>query len=81
MLREPATLFPDDKLYVDCHFDNTAEHQIIVNDVRLPPRNVAWVEKKRPMRCADATYSLSQRRRLRLQRVSSRPLPTRLSIR
>jgi hypothetical protein len=42
MFREPVTLFPDDKLYVECHFDNTAENQILVNDVRLPPRDVNW---------------------------------------
>jgi hypothetical protein len=51
MLREPVTLFPDDSLYVECHFDNTAENQIFVNDVRLPPRDVAWGEKTTDEMC------------------------------
>jgi hypothetical protein len=51
MLREPVTLFPDDSLYVECHFDNTAENQIVVNDVRLPPRDVAWGEKTTDEMC------------------------------
>ncbi|HKP55384.1 MAG TPA: monooxygenase [Polyangiales bacterium] len=45
ILREPVTLLPNDKLYVECHFDNTPEHQITVNNVRLQPRNVTWGER------------------------------------
>lgn len=51
MLRRPVTLFPTDSLYVECHFDNTAENQIIVNDVRLPPRDVAWGDKTTDEMC------------------------------
>ncbi|MDD9943099.1 MAG: monooxygenase [Myxococcales bacterium] len=42
ILREPVTLFPGDDLYVECHFDNTAGNQVVVDGVQLPPRNVAW---------------------------------------
>jgi hypothetical protein len=42
MFREPVVLEPGDELYVECHFDNTAENQIVVNGERLPPRDVNW---------------------------------------
>jgi hypothetical protein len=51
ILREPVTLFPNDELYVECHFDNTAANQITVNDVRLPPRDVAWGDKTTDEMC------------------------------
>lgn len=44
MLHEPNVLKPGDQLYVECHFDNTAEHQTVVNGERLLPRDVNWGE-------------------------------------
>jgi hypothetical protein len=42
LLREPVKLHPGDQLTVECHFDNTAEHQPVFNGQRLQPRNVNW---------------------------------------
>jgi hypothetical protein len=41
-LREPVRLYPGDQLYVECHFDNTAENQKIVDGQQLPPRDLDW---------------------------------------
>ena len=42
ILREPVILNPLDRLYVECHFDNTADNQVMVDGERLPPRDVNW---------------------------------------
>jgi hypothetical protein len=39
---EPVRLDPGDRLYVECHWDNTAAHQKIVNGVQLEPRTLHW---------------------------------------
>jgi hypothetical protein len=44
VLREPVQLNPGDQLEVECHFDNTAANQMIVNGQRLEPRDVNWGE-------------------------------------
>jgi hypothetical protein len=44
MLHEPNVLMPGDQLYVECHFDNTPEHQTVVGGERLPSRDVNWGE-------------------------------------
>ena len=41
-LTTPKTLEPNDQVYVECHFDNSAEKQPIVNGVRAKPRDFAW---------------------------------------
>lgn len=51
ILREPVTLYPDDSLYVECHFDNTPENQMIIDGVRLPPRDVAWGDRTTDEMC------------------------------
>jgi hypothetical protein len=38
----PVVLDPTDKLYVECHWDNTAAHQKIVNGVLQEPRTLHW---------------------------------------
>jgi len=43
-LKQPVRLNPGDQLFVECHFNNTADHQTIVNGQRLPVRNVNWGE-------------------------------------
>jgi hypothetical protein len=43
-LRQPVRLNPGDQLFVECRFDNTADHQTVVNGQRLPVRNVNWGE-------------------------------------
>lgn len=42
IMQEPVRLHGGDRLYVECHFDNTAEAQIVVNGERLQPRDVNW---------------------------------------
>ena len=42
--REPVRLETGDQLYVECHFDNSAENQLVVNGQRLTPRDVNWGE-------------------------------------
>ena len=42
IFREPVELGPLDQLYVECHFDNTADNQIVVDGDRLAPRDVNW---------------------------------------
>lgn len=60
LLREPYVLAPGDELYVECHFDNTAEHHAMIQSKahgkargevhdevqgeRLQPRDVNWGE-------------------------------------
>lgn len=43
-LRQPTRINPGDQLFVECHFDNTAENQTEVNGKRLPVRDVTWGE-------------------------------------
>ncbi|MGD8863213.1 MAG: hypothetical protein PVI30_24575, partial [Myxococcales bacterium] len=42
ILREPVILEPGDQMYLECHWDNTAENQLVVGGERLPPRDVNW---------------------------------------
>ncbi len=42
LLAEPVILEPGDQLYMECHWDNTADNQPIVAGERLPPRDVNW---------------------------------------
>jgi len=44
ILRQPVKLNPGDELEVECHFDNTAGNQMIVDGRRLTPRTVNWGE-------------------------------------
>ena len=39
---KPVRIEPGDKLYVECHWDNTAENQRIVNGMREQPRDLYW---------------------------------------
>lgn len=42
MLSEPNVVHPGDKLYVECHFDNTAGNQYVIDGEPLPPKDVNW---------------------------------------
>jgi hypothetical protein len=41
---EPKTFHPGEQLSIECHFDNSAENQPIVDGQRLPPQDIAWGE-------------------------------------
>jgi hypothetical protein len=42
LLQQPIRLDVGDRLYVECHFDNTPANQVLVNGTPLPPRDVNW---------------------------------------
>lgn len=44
IFQEPVKLYPGDQLVVECHYDNTAANQIVVDGQRLAPRDVNWGE-------------------------------------
>jgi hypothetical protein len=44
ILSEPVDFLPGDQLAVECHFDNSDEHQLVINGQRLPTRDVNWGE-------------------------------------
>jgi hypothetical protein len=48
---DPVRLDPGDKLFVECHFDNTAEKQLVVDGKRLAPREVRWGENTTDEMC------------------------------
>lgn len=41
-LRAPVTLHPGDQLFLECHWDNTAANQKIVDGELEEPRDIAW---------------------------------------
>ena len=43
-LAERMTLAPGDKAYVECHFDNSASHQRLVDGLPEKPRDLNWAE-------------------------------------
>jgi mono/diheme cytochrome c family protein len=50
-LKNPVTLGPGDSLYLECHWDNTADHQYIANGERLPVQDVWWGDGSRDEMC------------------------------
>jgi hypothetical protein len=42
--KQPVRLEAGDQLFVECHFNNTAEKQLVINGKRLEPREVRWGE-------------------------------------
>jgi hypothetical protein len=55
-LVEPIVLGPDDKLRLSCQWDNTAEHQPVVDGVQNEPIDVAWGEGTRDEMCLGNLY-------------------------
>lgn len=43
-LRQPLQWQAGDRFGIECHYDNTAENQPMVDGERLPPRDVQWGE-------------------------------------
>ncbi|HMJ11696.1 MAG TPA: monooxygenase, partial [Polyangiaceae bacterium] len=44
LLKNPVTLHTGDQLRVECHWDNTAANQPIINGQQQTPRDVNWGE-------------------------------------
>jgi hypothetical protein len=55
-LREPVTVNPGDELYIECHWDNTAANQQVVDGVPLEPRDVHWGEGTTDEMCLGGLY-------------------------
>jgi hypothetical protein len=58
-LAQPKTLGPDDQLYVECHFDNSATNQPTINGQPRQPRDIAWGSDDQEM-CAGFAYFVDQ---------------------
>lgn len=54
ILREPARLRAGDQVYVECHFDNSPEHQTMIDGQRPPPRDVNWGDHTSDEMCLGA---------------------------
>jgi hypothetical protein len=54
VLSQPMQVEPDDRLYVECHFDNSAENQPKVAGERPPPRAVNWGDHASDETCMGA---------------------------
>jgi hypothetical protein len=47
----PKTIQPGDKVYIECHWDNTQANQPFVNGVQLPVQDVDWGESTTDEMC------------------------------
>lgn len=54
----PVRFDKGDQLFVQCHFDNSAENQPIVGGVRQPPRDIAWGAENQDMCAGFVTYTV-----------------------
>lgn len=52
----PTTVNPGDLIRLECHWDNTAENQYVVNDEKLPVRDVQWGEGTTDEMCLAIFY-------------------------
>jgi hypothetical protein len=55
---QPVRLSPGDKVYVECHWDNTAGNQKVVNGEQVTPRDLKWATDDE-MCGAVLTYSVA----------------------
>jgi hypothetical protein len=55
-LRQPMRFSPGDQLRIECHWDNSPEHQPIVNGQQQPPRDVTWGEGTSDEMCLGGFY-------------------------
>jgi hypothetical protein len=55
-LAEPETFNPGDQLELDCHWDNSAANQPVVNGVRETPQNLNWGEGTDDEMCLGVFY-------------------------
>ncbi len=44
IFKEPKVLEPDDRLYLECHFDNSEDNQRVVFGEKEAPRDLNWAE-------------------------------------
>jgi hypothetical protein len=53
---EPKTVNPGDKVHLECHWDNSAANQPLVDGVKLPPKDVTWGEGTTDEMCLTTLY-------------------------
>jgi len=54
--QQPKTVKPGDQISLECHWDNSAANQPIVNGVPLQPRDLTWGEGTTDEMCLAAFY-------------------------
>ncbi|HKU38445.1 MAG TPA: monooxygenase [Polyangiales bacterium] len=54
VLRKPVRLNAGDRMYVECHYDNSAEHQPLIDGQRAEPRDVNWGDHTSDEMCLGA---------------------------
>jgi hypothetical protein len=52
----PKRMNPGDQLYLECHWDNTAANQPVVNGVQVAPTELNWGEGTGDEMCLTAVY-------------------------
>jgi hypothetical protein len=55
-LSQPAVFNPGDKIYLECHWNNTAANQPYVNGQQVAPINLNWGETTEEEMCLDVLY-------------------------
>ncbi len=53
---EPKTLNPGDTVTLECHWDNSAANQPLVDGVKMPPKDVTWGESTTDEMCLGTFY-------------------------
>jgi hypothetical protein len=53
---EPRTIMPGDRIGIECHWDNSLEHQPLVDGQPQLPRDVEWGEGRLDEMCMAAMY-------------------------
>jgi len=56
VLDAPMTIFPGDEVYLECHWDNSAGNQPLVDGVPLPPEDLNWGEGTTDEMCLGIAY-------------------------
>ncbi|MEE2830565.1 MAG: monooxygenase [Myxococcota bacterium] len=55
-LSEPVTVRAGDRMFLECHWDNTVENQVIIDGDPLPPREVSWGDQTTDEMCLAIYY-------------------------
>jgi hypothetical protein len=56
MFAKPTVVNPGDKIYLECHWNNTAANQPYVNGQQVSPMNLNWGETTEDEMCLDLLY-------------------------
>ncbi len=53
---KPKTFYPGDQLYLECHWNNTAANQPVINGVQVTPHDLNWGETTEDEMCLEILY-------------------------